>query len=193
VRWSTSSTISFGVTNDRLAEIAANDEGSMVYSNLGPTAAAERRRADSYATQVARAMHAELFITDRPYLHRLNSGIGRGVNILSVREALAIVGLYLRAQDTFQTWRSHDGKLVVRANKGTFYWIGARELLPSAWRWIAGCVQHSRSGGDESLPTLCHSTIQRLQRALEVRDRIHLAINRPPSRDAPRMRWRHSM
>ncbi len=184
VSWSTSTSTAFGAVIDRLPEIAARDEANTAYMDLEATAAAERRRADAYGVEVARAMHADLFITDRPYLLQAKQGTGRGINTLSVRDALAIVGLYLRTQGVFHSWRSHDGKFIVRASKGGFFWIGARELLPSAWRWLAGCGQHALRGGDESLPSLCHSTIQRLQRSLEVRDRVHVALNGPLSRDA---------
>lgn len=184
VSWSTSTSVGFGAVIDRLPEIAARDEANTAYVDLGPTAASERRRADAYGVEVARAMHADLFITDRTYLLQAKPGTGRGINTMSVRDALAIVGLYLRTQGVFQSWSSPDGKFIVRTSKGGFFWIGARELLPSGWRWLAGCGQHARGGGDESIPPLCHSTFQRFQRALETRDRVHIALNRPHSRDA---------
>lgn len=68
-------------------------------------------------------------------------------------------------------------------NRGLFYWVGTRELLPSAWRWFSACVQHSQAVGDDSLLLLGQSVLQRVQRALQVRDDVNVALNRPQNND----------
>jgi hypothetical protein len=56
-------------------------------------------------------------------------------------------------------------------------------LLPSAWRWFSACVQHSSAVEDDGLLLLGQSVLQRAQRALQVRDEVHVALNRPPDND----------
>jgi hypothetical protein len=58
-----------------------------------------------------------------------------------------------------------------------------RELLPEAWRWFTACVQHSSNMQDDGLMVLGGSLLQRVDRALETRDLIHLALNQPQNND----------
>jgi hypothetical protein len=68
-------------------------------------------------------------------------------------------------------------------NRGLFYWVGTRELLPAAWRWFSACLQHSHGGGDERLVFVAQSVLQRVQRALQVRDEVHIGLNKPQDND----------
>lgn len=68
-------------------------------------------------------------------------------------------------------------------NRGLFFWVGARELLPSAWRWFAGCAQYWTGGGDDSVLFLGQSVLQRVQRALQVRDEVHIGLSKPQNND----------
>jgi hypothetical protein len=68
-------------------------------------------------------------------------------------------------------------------NRGLFFWVGTRELLPSAWRWFTACVQHSTGGGDDGLLYLGQSVLQRVERALQGRDEVHIRLNKPQNND----------
>jgi hypothetical protein len=165
------------------SEVAAHDTRADVYTDLDPTAASEKRRADALAAMVANAIGADIFITNRPYLHAVTWNLADGVSFLDVGPALAFLGLYLRTQQLYVTSRSPMGGGTYTMNRGLFFWVGARELLPSAWRWFAGCVQHSTGIGNNGLIFLGQSVLQRVQRALQVRDEVHVALNKPQNND----------
>lgn len=164
-------------------DIAAMDTSTDAYSDRAHDEAATQRRADALAAMVANAIGADLFITRRPYLHAVSWDIADGVTFADVDEALAILGLYLRAQEQYVTSRSPEGRCSQVMNRGLFFWVGARELLPSAWRWFAACVQHSNGSGDDNLLLLGQSVLQRTQRALQVRDDVHVGLNKPQNND----------
>ncbi len=159
-------------------DIAAADVRSGAYADRSPSEAADRRRADWLATQVAaQALGADLFISERPYLQCATWEIGRGATICTIADALPVLGLYLRAQDEFVV--AHR----VRFNHGLFFWVGTRELLPAAWRWFSACVKHGSGTSDDSMVILGGSLLQRTERALEARDRVHVALNQPQNND----------
>jgi hypothetical protein len=164
-------------------DVAAEDTRTGVYSDCDPADAAAQRRADVLAAMVANAIGADLFITRRPYLYAMSWNAADGVTFVDVGEALTAVALYLRAQRRYVTSRSLDGRGTHTMNRGLFFWVGARELLPSAWRWFAGCVQHRTGSGDDSLLFLGQSVLQRVQRALQVRDEVHVELNKPQNND----------
>jgi len=154
-------------------DYARQDVRTSVYRDLDPAAAASRRERDVVATAVAAAAGADLFITGRPYLLAGRSSGGQGPTICTVGEALALVGLYLRAQREFIVWRGPGAALYL---SGFYFWVGAWELLPEAWRWSSACGQHSRAANDDTLSSLCLALTRRLQRALEARDRLHRSL-----------------
>jgi len=124
----------------------------------------------------------DILITEREYLLKRKPS-SRNVSCLTVRDALALVSLYLRTQNEYLEWRSPDGHGTVRTNKGAFYWVGGRELLPSGWRWFTACVKHSSGTNDDSLTLLGGSLLQRFARALRERDDVHRALNQPQNND----------
>ena len=164
-------------------EVAAMDTSTDAYSDRAHDEVATQRRADALAAMVANAIGADLFITRRPYLHAGSWDVADGVTFADVDEALAILGLYLRAQEQYVTSRSPEGRGSHLMNRGLFFWVGARELLPSAWRWFAACVQQSTGSGDDNLLFLGQSVLQRTQRALQVRDEVHVGLNKPQNND----------
>jgi hypothetical protein len=169
-----------GVTGDAVA-IAAGDEEVDAYRDMSIEEARARRRADGLASQVAlQGLGADLYITERTYLHRVRWDIARGVLILTPEEALPLVGLYLRAQADFRI-SSH-----ATINRGFYYLVGARELLPSAWRWMRALGQHGEPTRDFALLRLGESLVQRVERALEARDHLHVALNQPQHNDTRR-------
>ena len=101
----------------------------------------------------------------------------------TIEDALTVIGLYLRSQGSFVISRHPAGRGTHNMNRGLYYWVGTRELLPSAWRWFSACVQYSTRVGDNSLLLLGQSVLQRVQRALQVRDEVHVALNKPQDND----------
>ncbi|MDF3292353.1 hypothetical protein [Streptomyces silvisoli] len=169
-----------GIIGNR-AQIAQADVAAKSYQELGEATACVRREADSLAAQAAETVHADLFITERPYLRE--SKIPYGVTVCTPQEALALIGLYLRMQGLYITYRGPDGRGTYSMNKGLYYWVGTRELLPAAWRWFAACVQHSIGVGDQTLINLGGSLLRRLQTALQNRDELHRSLNLEQNND----------
>lgn len=159
-------------------DVAAADTTTSAYEGMSDQEAADRRRADALAANVAdQALDADLFVTEREYLNQAKWSITRRTTICSVEEALTLLGLYLRAQGEFMVANR------LRYNRGLFFWVGMREILPAAWRWFAACGQYSDASNDESLLLLGGSLLQRIDRALEARDAIHVALNQPQNND----------
>ncbi len=123
-----------------------------------------------------------LFITDVNNSMRRHGPLPT-VTYCELDDALRVIGLYLRSQGSFITSRDPTGRGTHTMNRGLYYWVGTRELLPSAWRWFSACVQHSMSPGNDSLLLLGQSVLQRVQRALQVRDEVHIALNKPQDND----------
>jgi hypothetical protein len=183
LRWSLGdSTTESAVVGDG-PEAAASDDRTDAYSDLDAGPASDRRRADALAAMVADTVGADIFITDREYLHKMTWKLADGVTYLHHDDALTIIGLYLRSQGAFIISRDPEGRGTHTMNRGLYYWVGTRELLPSAWRWFSACVQYSTSIGDNSLLLLGQSVLQRTQRALQVRDEVHVALNKPQNND----------
>jgi len=158
--------------------IAAQDVTTDAYSNLPTDMASKQRHADALAAQVAaQGVGADVFITERPFLHLRTGYSTRGVTVCTPVEALAVIGLYLRTQGEFEVMADF------RFNRGLFFWVGTRELLPAAWRWFAACNQHSNGSGDPSLGLLAGSLLLRFDRSLEIRDQVHVAINQKQNND----------
>ncbi len=169
-----------GIFNNR-HEVATADKATIAYRDRDDASAAAQRTADALAAMVAEALGADLLITDREYLHNVSRDIAPGVTICRPDEALALVGLYLRSQGEYVLHQCPKGTF--RVNKGMYYLAAVYELLPSLWRWLAGCAQHSREGGDEALMYLGGSLLERVSRALQDRDGVHIALNKPQNND----------
>ena len=145
--------------------------------------AGARRSADALAACVAQQLKADLFVTSREYLHRVTWPLGRGVTYCRPGGALALVSLYLRGQGEFLVWKDSGSASSASFNKGLFYWVGARELLPAGWRWFSACVDHSyppgpaQGAGELGRPwrrrlSARHPTV------LQARDDLLRAVNR---------------
>lgn len=168
-----------GIAGNAVA-IAADDDQTNAYSDLESSVASDRRRADGLAVQVAsQALGADIYVTLREYPHAA-AWISRGVTICRPDEALPLIGLYLRAQGAFQIASKYN------FNRGLYYWVGTRELLPASWRWFAACVQHDEPSPERELSDLGQSLLQRAERALEARDRVLVALNQPQHNDTRR-------
>lgn len=151
-------------------------DDAVAYTDLPPELAADRREADALALQVALGLDADVFVTERPYLYRARGRSSR-TKILPPGEAVAIVGLYLRSQGVYSVLRDHETHFPMR--RGTYFAVGAVELMPSVWRWSAAC----RQTGDPRLADLAGSLVARMARALETRDELHRIVNRAKGGD----------
>lgn len=173
--------------HDEIVWAASLDTKSKAYSALEPAEAAARRSADALAARVAQEIKADLFITDREYLHNVTGPLGRGVTYCLPAGALALVSLYLRTQGDFLFWKNPHDSSPATINKGQYYWVGARELLPAGWRWFAACVQHAHSlhtsHGLDELVYLGGAVFQRVTRVLQARDDLLRAMNRKQDND----------
>jgi hypothetical protein len=161
---------------------ASTDSRTKAYETLDPDDARAQRIADAVAACAARQVKADLYVTDREYLHRLTHSIGEGVTFCTTTKALALVGLYLRSQGNFLIWKDSGDDTPYRFDKGLYYWVGARELLPAGWRWFTACVMHDEqtqaSGpGINELTYLGGAVFQRITRVLQARDDLMRAMN----------------
>lgn len=162
-------------------ELATADPHSTAYSERGEDEAAGQRVRDVRALEAAREAEADLFITARPYLHTFTWRFAREVVIATPEQALPLISLYLRRQGIFLTYSSLDGSATSSFNRGLFYWVGTRDLLPAGWRWFSACVQADEER--DGLVNLGQSLFQRVQRALQDRDAALWALNQPQNND----------
>ncbi|MEU7990094.1 hypothetical protein AB0B56_35045 [Streptosporangium canum] len=172
-----------GAVVGNVAEVARSDTRAKSYRQLSPEKAAEKREADALAVRVAEVIGADIFVTRRSYVRESKWARNSGLTICDVDECLALVGLYLRSQHEHLYWRSPDGRGTCQMNRGLFFWVGTRELVPSAWRWFYACMQHSVGTGNDALSYLGGSVLQRVERALQTRDDVHRALNQPQNND----------
>jgi hypothetical protein len=180
--WSDAKTVTNAAIGGNVVEVATLDNSSPVYRELGGEEACRRRTADAVAGGAARELKADLFVTERPYLLGSRGTMFGSVTTCSVADALALVSLYLRSRgEHFIARGPRTGNL--RFNRGLFYWVGARELLPEGWRWFTACVTHAQQQADDELTYLGGAAFQRITRALQIRDDLHRAINRPQDND----------
>jgi hypothetical protein len=178
VRWGDGRTVHIGDFHPSNADIIARDTSTGAYADLSTEEAAAQRQRDGIAVGVAYAFGADLYITEREHLHQTNRKRNT-FTVLTVSEGLAFVSLYLRAQGVYLVWSDPTGKWRTHIGQSMFFWVGTRELLPAAWRWVAACAQHGQHVQDYQLRGLALSALQRVQRALQARDAVHRALNQP--------------
>jgi hypothetical protein len=163
----------------RLAEGFA----SSVYPDLPLDEAKARARADATTACVARGLAQDLLVTERPFVLAPPFELTRAVAMLTPEDALPLVGLYLRTQREFIVDAGDAGFGTMRFNKGLFWWVATRDLLPSGWSWMSACAQESAATGDDQLTYLAMTLHQRVVRALEARDDVYLALLGPQNND----------
>lgn len=179
--WADKTSRASGTVWGNAYDVAANDVDADAYRSEAPSDAARLRKRDALAAEVADAIRADLFITRRDYLHAVSWPLAAGVTFVTPEQALPFVSLYLRTQGEFYFWIWDRGSSTV--NRGLFYWIGTWELLPAAWRWFAACAQHSHATTSDHLAYTGRAALQRVDRALELRDLVHRALNQPQDND----------
>src|SRR6204780_1294065 len=168
---------------DHIPQTAARDGANPSYADLADDAAAEQRRLDVVAVEAAAAINADMFITERPYLHTTKVPAGDGVLIATPLQALPVVSLYLRAQHQFIGWRAADGHLTATMTRETFYSSAAVELVPHGWTVLKALTEHARGGGERRPLDLAQAVFSRLQQTLVARDGMYWALNHPQDKD----------
>jgi hypothetical protein len=162
-------------------ELAEDDVGSPAYPELAPDEAAARRVRDTRILEAAIQVEADLLVTARRYLRDLDWDFVHRIVVAAPHSALPLVGLYLRRQGVYDTYGSSDGGARTTLNRGLFFWVATRDLLPAAWRWLSACVRAGEEGG--RLAYLAQSALQRVDRALQERDEVLWALNQPQNND----------
>jgi hypothetical protein len=120
---------------------------------------------------------ADGFVTRRPYLLRRH---GRNRPIaLAPDEAVGLVGLAMRAHGNPSIGRD---LWQMRASNDWFHFILGRELLREGWPWFGGVVAHDSVHRDDSIGYLAQTAMERFQRVLQIRDRLHIAAKSEPTR-----------
>lgn len=168
------------------AKYARGDASPIAYRDRGDEAAADQRERDALAAEIAVAVNADLFVTERPYLLETRWPVAQGVTLCPIAKALAVVGLYLRSQNEFVLWHAADGSDKLMTNEWLYYQIGAVELLPELWRWSSARAQLKSEDDRETLSGLHDALLQRVQRSLRARDGFYGAYNMPQKRDVVR-------
>jgi len=163
-----------GIFGDAI-EHAERDVRTVAYRRLAPGEASPARHADAIAVQAAQALKADIFVTEREYLHAVRWALTDGVTICTPRQALALVGLYLRTRGEFLEWKGQG--VTVRTSKAGYFMVGAREMLPAGWKWVRACVEHDRANATEELTHLAAAVFQRVSRALQARDGLLRAMS----------------
>lgn len=179
--WADEASRSQGAVWGNGCDVAALDTDAAAYADEPSERAARLRKLDAIAAEAAESIKADIFVTRREYLQVVDWSLAPSVTFLTPEEALPFVSLYLRAQGEFYVWKGH--RFSETYNRGLFYWVGARELLPAAWPWFSACLQHGRTVRSERLTYTGQSALQRVDRVLELRDLVHRALNQPQDND----------
>jgi hypothetical protein len=117
----------------------------------------------------------DALVTDSAFL----LGRPRGVRGNPMRPAAAVasLGLFLRLRGDF-----HIGRHLT-LDRGMFYETAAWELLPEAWRCVSACRAAGQTVGRDSFWILARAVVERMERALRARDRLHEQFQVPQNND----------
>jgi hypothetical protein len=124
----------------------------------------------------------DAFVTSDPLLlEKFPRNVVRGGNPMTAEEAVALLGLFLRVREDFALDLGEGYSFSF--DRSAFYFVLMRDLTPSGWRWFSACVAHSHHTNDDRLVLTAQSAMERLERSLRARDRLHEKLQLPPSRD----------
>jgi hypothetical protein len=114
------------------------------------------------------ALYRDIFVTSSAFLLKNKDKLNE-LNICTPKEALKIIGLYLRMNEKFE-WISHiEGIEQFTTSKRMFFQFLSRGLLPNSWKYLSGLGLHDKH---EKLISLGWSVLNRYSRALQARDEI---------------------
>ncbi len=124
----------------------------------------------------------DAFATADPLLlERLPRNVIEGGNPMMVADAVALLGLFLRVREDFALDLGEGYRFSF--DRSGFYFVLMRDLTPSGWRWFSASVAHSHHAQDDQLIMTAQSAMERLERSLRARDRMHEKLQLPASRD----------
>jgi hypothetical protein len=168
--------------SDRVIRSAVYAVDLVRFADELPSASRDEARRGIFLASACEDNDVDGLVTSNPVICGLAPRfLVEHANGISAEEGVALVGLYLRCREDFNVdygrgFRYSVGRL-------GFYFALMRELLPSAWRWFSGCVGHSGSSGDDGLLLVAQSAMERVDRALRARDRLHRQLQLPPTND----------
>lgn len=163
---------------DSLFDLIPVAEVPAAYVDLPDPAA--RMRADLVALLVADQIEADLFLTKRAFLLDGQFDLARATTVLHPSDAVAVVGLFLRAQDDYVIKRSrYVHAWGDRPPRWFFFRAAARHLLPASRSWSSAIEAHAQAISDDSMSHLAASLYQRVAGALDARDRLLAALSVP--------------
>lgn len=120
---------------------------------------------------------ADGFVTRRPYLLS-RRGRDRPVTF-DPPDAVGLIGLAMRAHGNpgigQDLW-------MMRASSNWFHFTLGRELLRASWPWFGGVVAHDSVHREHSIGYLAQTALERFQRVLQIRDRVHIGAKSEPTR-----------
>jgi len=114
------------------------------------------------------ALNRDVFVSTSDILIKNRENLEE-CNICTPKEALKIIGLYLRMKGNMQ-WISHRiGNATYTTSRQSFYQAVTRGLLPNSWKYIS---ELSLASSDDELRSLGWSALHRYSLALQARDEI---------------------
>jgi len=155
----------------------ARVHGISMYRQLEEFARPGSPRATAVLTKAAIAdeLRVDIVATDDQELLELTGGCARRVNSMTTTDALAEVGLFLRAGEHYE---QREGTANFRTAFESLAWSAVRAQIPAGWTWSSALVDHDSVANDDA--TLIFSALfERLTRALSQRDILHRAMNMP--------------
>lgn len=153
------------------------------YARLEPEVAARRRRADAVLLGAADAVGADLLITERPFLLGGHWFSSLQPMPCTAAEGVALVSQFLRLRGTYPADATGAHGITLRFNRGLFFWVGTRALLPEGWRWFSHCVEAESGEQRQDLVVTAQSVFQRIQRSLVARDTLRWQLTLPQDND----------
>jgi hypothetical protein len=119
-------------------------------------------------------MEADGFVTRHSFL--LTERAPRDPSVYTPADAMALIGLALRLHGN----RKIGADLADLALGGTtFHFVLGRELTYAGWRWYSGCAASSRATRDDTAINLGEAALERFERVLQIRDRLHAQAKIP--------------
>jgi hypothetical protein len=161
-------------------EVARNEP---TYAHLDPDEASVRRNADARLLGAADAVGADLLVTDRRFLVDGHWFASLRPLACTPEEAVALIGQYLRLRGVYPGWSGRGGGISLTFNKGLYFWVGTRALLPEGWRWFSHCVAADGGSSTSDMTLLAQSVLQRVERTLVARDALRWHLTLPQNND----------
>ncbi len=140
------------------------------YAHIAPEVAALRRSADAVCLGAADAVGADLLVTERPFLLGGHWFSSLQPMPCTAAEGVALVSQFLRLRGIYPAAATRAHGITLQFNRGLFFWVGTRALLPEGWRWFSHCVEAEGDEHPKDLVITAQSVFQRIQRTLVARD-----------------------